>query len=225
MDSGACLTPCRVRGCPIRKPLDQCSVSSSPTLFAAAHVLHRQTTPRHPPHAFIPSSSVPHHRQPSRWLEGRQIPHDTLPHSRAADHHALLTAPARHGVVSHAPSRTRLVVSSTVKVQRPVSRKKRISFAASKRVQSPVTPPTIGPFGPQPLSIAAAVAGSQEPISGTPHHEICNRQARWWRCGDSNPVPPACKAGALPSELHPRWWGILDSNQGPQSYQDCALTT
>ena len=24
-----------------------------------------------------------------------------------------------------------------------------------------------------------------------------------WRCGDSNPVPPACKAGALPSELHP----------------------
>ena len=49
-----------------------------------------------------------------------------------------------------------------------------------------------------------------------------------WRCGDSNPVPPACKAGALPSELHPRtrcWWGILDSNQGPQSYQDCALTS
>jgi hypothetical protein len=25
-----------------------------------------------------------------------------------------------------------------------------------------------------------------------------------WRCGDSNPVPPACKAGALPSELHPQ---------------------
>ena len=25
-----------------------------------------------------------------------------------------------------------------------------------------------------------------------------------WRCGDSNPVPPACKAGALPDELHPR---------------------
>ena len=21
-----------------------------------------------------------------------------------------------------------------------------------------------------------------------------------------------------------RWWAILDSNQGPQSYQDCALT-
>ena len=30
------------------------------------------------------------------------------------------------------------------------------------------------------------------------------RGACMWRCGDSNPVPPACKAGALPSELHPR---------------------
>ena len=26
-----------------------------------------------------------------------------------------------------------------------------------------------------------------------------------WRCGASIPVPLACKAGALPSELHPRW--------------------
>ena len=24
-----------------------------------------------------------------------------------------------------------------------------------------------------------------------------------WSCGDSNPVPPACKAGALPDELQP----------------------
>ena len=27
------------------------------------------------------------------------------------------------------------------------------------------------------------------------------------------------------SQHRPMWWGILDSNQGPQSYQDCALTT
>ena len=25
----------------------------------------------------------------------------------------------------------------------------------------------------------------------------------WWRWGDSNPWPPACRAGALPAELHP----------------------
>ena len=32
---------------------------SSPTLFAVAHVLLRHSTPRHPPHAFLPSSSRP----------------------------------------------------------------------------------------------------------------------------------------------------------------------
>ena len=26
----------------------------------------------------------------------------------------------------------------------------------------------------------------------------------WWRWGDSNPWPPACRAGALPTELHPQ---------------------
>ena len=25
----------------------------------------------------------------------------------------------------------------------------------------------------------------------------------WWRWGDSDPWPPACRAGALPTELHP----------------------
>ena len=33
---------------------------------------------------------------------------------------------------------------------------------------------------------------------------------RWWRWWDSNPWPPACRAGALPAELHPhmfhKWW-------------------
>jgi hypothetical protein len=53
----------------------------------------------------------------------------------------------------------------------------------------------------------------------------------WWSRGDSNPRPPPCKGGALPTKLRPHalsakaWWAILDSNQGPQSYQDCALTT
>ena len=28
--------------------------------------------------------------------------------------------------------------------------------------------------------------------------------AWWWRWGESNSWPPACKAGALPAELHPR---------------------
>ncbi len=29
------------------------------------------------------------------------------------------------------------------------------------------------------------------------------KTAKWWRWGESNSWPPACKAGALPAELHP----------------------
>ena len=32
---------------------------------------------------------------------------------------------------------------------------------------------------------------------------------RWWRWWDSNPWPPACRAGALPTELHPRFWEVI----------------
>ena len=31
---------------------------------------------------------------------------------------------------------------------------------------------------------------------------------RWWRWWDSNPWPPACRAGALPAELHPHILGL-----------------
>ena len=56
----------------------------------------------------------------------------------------------------------------------------------------------------------------------------------WWRWGESNSWPPACKAGALPAELHPqiyywtnpfKWWAQMDSNHRPHAYQACALTT
>ncbi len=53
--------PYRAAGCPIRRSPDHCLVAGSPTLFAAAHVLLRRATPRHPPHAFVPSSSFPCH--------------------------------------------------------------------------------------------------------------------------------------------------------------------
>jgi hypothetical protein len=49
MDSGASTTALPVVGFPIRKSRDQRSVSTSPGLIAAAHVLHRLLAPRHPP--------------------------------------------------------------------------------------------------------------------------------------------------------------------------------
>ena len=35
----------------------------------------------------------------------------------------------------------------------------------------------------------------------------------WWRLRESNPWPPACKAGALPAELNPRRQLTIDSLQ------------
>lgn len=32
----------------------------------------------------------------------------------------------------------------------------------------------------------------------------------WWTWGDSNPRPPACKAGALPTELHAHFYGTTN---------------
>ena len=34
-------------------------------------------------------------------------------------------------------------------------------------------------------------------------------KVRWWRIRESNPWPPACKAGALPAELIPHTWKNL----------------
>ena len=50
---------------------------------------------------------------------------------------------------------------------------------------------------------------------------VCSSQLSywpmWWRLRESNPWPPACKAGALPAELNPhiRFWVTLF--QGPQN--------
>src|ERR1700686_1562876 len=47
--SGASASALPLAGFPIRKSRDQRSVSTSPGLIAAAHVLHRLLAPRHPP--------------------------------------------------------------------------------------------------------------------------------------------------------------------------------
>ena len=53
----------------------------------------------------------------------------------------------------------------------------------------------------------------------------------WWSRTGSNRRPPACKAGALPTELRPRsqawraWWAREDLNFRPHAYQARALTS
>ena len=46
---------------------------------------------------------------------------------------------------------------------------------------------------------------SYEPIS---YFGVSRFSRRWWRWWDSNPWPPACRAGALPTELHPHSLGF-----------------
>ena len=41
-------------------------------------------------------------------------------------------------------------------------------------------------------------------LSGVRSNRLSYGPIPWWRWGESNPWPPACKAGALPAELHPR---------------------
>ena len=40
------------------------------------------------------------------------------------------------------------------------------------------------------------------------HFVINSTELIWWRWWDSNPWPPACRAGALPAELHPHFIGF-----------------
>ena len=68
-------------------------------------------------------------------------------------------------------------------------------------------------------------------LIGAPTRLLGNK--KWWSRTESNRRHPACKAGALPTELRPRWkrtnqqkwWARVDSNYRPHAYQACALTT
>jgi hypothetical protein len=80
----------------------------------------------------------------------------------------------------------------------------------------------------------------------TDEHKPVSRDRRWWSQTGSNRRPPACKAGALPTELWPLvqrqtqieapsckqrvafasegWWAWEDLNFRPHAYQARALT-
>ena len=45
---------------------------------------------------------------------------------------------------------------------------------------------------------------AQSVVFSSPPHALSVNLLTWWRWGESNSWPPACKAGALPAELHPR---------------------
>jgi hypothetical protein len=187
MNSRRGITPYRVMGCPIRRSSDLRSVCTSPTLFAAAHVLLRHSTPRHPPHAIRPSSSRPPSRQPAKKATGwRCLVHAvviTLHHSAAIEGNSRMDAslwydpPLALLVTDPGADRTgtRRVVSSTVKVPHsphPVPR----ACPARRRTD----PELALQFRPQPLSIPECLAVYQHPrLTHTTHsHEPIGATAR-----------------------------------------------
>ena len=136
MDSAQGALPCRRAGCPIRRSSDQCLVASSPMLIAAAHVLRRHSTPRHPPHAASSFFFVPPSREAGSHEPGRGVLHTPGGHALLAsailiDHQSSDRLGgdrciSRSGFLWRPPSSqlsallgTRRVLSSVGKVQNP----------------------------------------------------------------------------------------------------------
>ena len=62
----------------------------------------------------------------------------------------------------------------------------------------------VGPSGLEPPT--SCLSGTRSNLlSYEPMWLVCSSHTWWWRWWDSNPWPPACRAGALPTELHPRF--------------------
>ena len=55
------------------------------------------------------------------------------------------------------------------------------------------------PVGPRLIPLC----NCQRAEIGSRIHSLIQKCTSWWRCTGSNRGPPACKAGALPTELHP----------------------
>ena len=68
----------------------------------------------------------------------------------------------------------------------------------------------VGVAGFEPATLRLSSACSNQ-LSYTP---LISAGKVWWRHGDSNPRPIACKATALPTELCPQKWVWMDSNRG-----------
>ena len=79
--------------------------------------------------------------------------------------------------------------------------KERIARSQMYHVLSP-TVGMVGLIGLEPMTPALSRRCSNQ-LSYRPFITRGALVGSWWRHGDSNPGHPACKAGALPTELYP----------------------
>lgn len=187
-------------GFPIRTSRDHSFIASSPTLFAGLHVLRRLSSPRHPPDALI-------HLTLSfqellwlcltfRWLEYQTWisysdkaycllclnPAFCLSGLSRYNHHPN-TVP-----VFLFPFRRQLAVCN-----RSIIKNRHIVFVCWFRLSNLLK---IDAF-----NIAIYFANQNKLHFAATRFDLGNI---WWRQTGSNRWPPACKAGALPTELCPR---------------------
>ena len=182
----------------------------SPRLIAACYVLHRLSVPRHSPDALIALDP----KQKSG--AGDREPGNG--HRNGPQPETSILA-----VLPPFPSASH----SALLLCRPCESKSRRRPRA--RAPGPARLKTRRPT-------TSPIHDVKERKSETPNRDAF---ARWWSRPGSNRQPPACKAGALPTELRPRlsyrlsarsrplaadWWAREDLNLRPHAYQARALT-
>jgi hypothetical protein len=214
----------------------------SPMLFAAFHALLRLVTPRHPPCAFPRSAPrsrttpsrqdrlTPHHSSPVKvHFESRQI------YRRPPIKTSLLAArwlptvnlvSRRHALRGAGFSRFFQLCRWPTKTARssPSDRHHTRGWGSTQDVATRTSSIRGAYRSPISVSLSPSVRQSAHLVyrSRSPRGKCCasfsctparlTRLLRW-RWADSNPRPPACKAGALPLSYIPSY-GRLQTSAG-----------
>ena len=147
----------------------------SPRLFAACHVLHRLSVPRHPPNAL------------TRLIQGPAAAHrEKTPCPRAAKPRLTLsTHVTRLAALPDPDPQGSPPQGPAIQNRQPVAF---LSTMSKSRSQGSGIRDQRKPHAHGPSQLVSSL--------GSP---------RWWSRPGSNRRPPACKAGALPAELRPRF--------------------
>jgi hypothetical protein len=172
---------------------------SSPRLNAAYHVLHRLLAPRHPPYTLTSSARIASTRQAGR-IGSISLIFDAIDcsmHRLFRCHHSSVVK-----VLARAPAPRSRTNKNGLAPARPL---------AHKANAYPGQGPRCSPYSERVCSLVLPCRCAATVIY-TPSRA---------RLQPAGPI-----LFRLPSERNGlSGWAFLGSNQGPQSYQDCALTS
>ena len=184
-------------------------VRNSPRLFAAYHVLHRLSTPRHSPNA-LKALDHSHYRCPcarrGRMIDGTDGKDQCFTRSvrtrRGHDANRTGLPPCgAHGTQTRAPCRTNLL----------------FTMSGDQWPADPKIGGKLYSFGGLTLGSRSQLRSGQPTRIHDPdrHRRDVSRQDAWWSQTGSNRRPHACKARALPTELWPRYSNDRQMRGGP----------